>query len=149
MSLSDCTKRSLLIWVLPLFSFSTSFGSLFQDTDIYFFFSISWLDAFLLSHGTVISISLQVEFTLSLIMITCLLARICLSVCTAISQNTACISLLVIVPCWFLNNIIIITTIIIIFAVIYLLNLGLSSCSCRSYYYYFCCMTLISWIFFL
>ena len=63
------------------------------------FFSISLLDTFL-SHGTVMSISLQIEFTLSLIIISGLFALICLSVCTAMSHSTVCVSVLVTVSGW-------------------------------------------------
>ena len=63
------------------------------------FFSISLLDTFL-SQGAVISISLQVEFTLSLIMILGLFALIRLSACTATSQSTVCVSVLVTVSGW-------------------------------------------------
>ena len=63
------------------------------------FFSISLLDTFL-SHGSVMSTSLQVEFTLSLIIISGLFALICLSVCTAMPHSTVCVSVLVTVSGW-------------------------------------------------
>ena len=63
------------------------------------FFSISLIETFL-SHDTVMSINLQVEFTLSLIMISGLFAPICLSVCTAMSHSTGCVSVLITVSGW-------------------------------------------------
>ena len=67
------------------------------------FFSISLIETFL-SHGTVMSINLQFEFTLSLIMISGLFAPICLSVFTAMSHSTVCVSVLVTVSGWCLYH---------------------------------------------